>query len=93
MIEPNEIDQLLIQQGRGLLTLFICHPYPQDIQRYGVFCQRKGKKEAARLALGAAPFTPTQKSWPTLYGGAKLFCIWYIPACRAKTAVFLQDAS
>ena len=27
IIEPNDIDQILIQPGRDMLTLFTCHPY------------------------------------------------------------------
>ena len=42
IIEPNDIDQILIQEGRELLTLMSCHPYAGGGRyRYLVFCERK----------------------------------------------------
>lgn len=41
IIAPTDVDQLLIQEGRDMVTLFTCHPYPQNYQRYVVFCERK----------------------------------------------------
>lgn len=42
IIEPNDIDQILIQEGRELLTLMSCHPYASGGRyRYLVFCERK----------------------------------------------------
>lgn len=40
IIEPDEIDRLLIQPGRDLITLLTCHPLGQSTQRYVVFCER-----------------------------------------------------
>lgn len=40
IIDPNEIDQLLIQEGKDLVTLVTCHPLRSNKQRYVVFCQR-----------------------------------------------------
>lgn len=41
VIDPNEVDQILIQPGRELLTLLTCHPYASGgRQRYLVFCDR-----------------------------------------------------
>lgn len=42
VILPSEIDQILIQDGRELLTLITCHPYRKNYQRYVVFCRRTG---------------------------------------------------
>ncbi|MGI5906911.1 MAG: class C sortase [Candidatus Pararuminococcus gallinarum] len=41
VIDPTEVDQLLIQEGRDMVTLFTCHPYRHNYQRYVVFCERK----------------------------------------------------
>lgn len=42
IIEPNDIDQILIQEDRELLTLMSCHPYASGGRyRYLVFCERK----------------------------------------------------
>lgn len=38
VIEPDEIDAILIQEGREMLTLITCHPYPENSQRYVVYC-------------------------------------------------------
>lgn len=40
VIAPVDIDQLLIQEGRDLVTLITCHPYRHNYQRYVVFCER-----------------------------------------------------
>ena len=41
IILPHEVDQILIQEGRDLLTLLTCHPYASSgKQRYLVICER-----------------------------------------------------
>lgn len=41
VIWPQEVDQILIQEGRDLITLLTCHPYASGgKQRYLVICER-----------------------------------------------------
>ena len=41
IIKPNEVDQILIQEGRDMITLLTCHPYASGgKQRFLVFCDR-----------------------------------------------------
>ena len=41
IIYPDDIDKILIQEGRDLLTLVTCHPYGGNgIYRYVVYCER-----------------------------------------------------
>lgn len=40
VIAPNDIDKILIQEGRDLVTLITCHPYRHNYQRYVVYCER-----------------------------------------------------
>lgn len=41
IIEPNDVDDILIQPGKEMLTLLTCHPYGSGgRQRYLVFCER-----------------------------------------------------
>lgn len=41
IIEPHEIENILIQSGRDMITLLTCHPYASGgTQRYIVFCKR-----------------------------------------------------
>lgn len=41
IIEPHEIEDILIQPGRDMVTLLTCHPYASGgKQRYLVYCQR-----------------------------------------------------
>lgn len=41
IIMPNEVDQILIREGRDMITLLTCHPYASGgKQRYLVFCDR-----------------------------------------------------
>lgn len=45
IIYPYEVEQILIQDGRELLTLLTCHPYASGgKQRYVVYCERVTKK-------------------------------------------------
>lgn len=40
-IEPNEVNKVLIQPGKDMVTLLTCHPYASGgKQRYLVFCER-----------------------------------------------------
>lgn len=45
VILPTQVDHLLIQPGRDMLTLITCHPYPTNTHRYVVYCQRIGEEE------------------------------------------------
>lgn len=40
IINPTDVDALLIQPGRDLLTLVTCHPLGGNSQRYVVYCVR-----------------------------------------------------
>ena len=41
IIKPNEIEKILIQPGRDMVTLLTCHPYASGgKQRYVVYCER-----------------------------------------------------
>jgi len=40
VIDPTNIDAILIQEGRDLVTLITCHPYRHNYQRYVVYCER-----------------------------------------------------
>lgn len=41
VIDPTDIDAILIQEGRDLVTLISCHPYRHNYQRYVVYCERR----------------------------------------------------
>ena len=41
IINPNEIDAILIQPGKDMITLLTCHPYGSGgLYRYLVYCER-----------------------------------------------------
>lgn len=40
VIDPDDIPAILIQEGKDMVTLITCHPYPYNYQRYVVFCER-----------------------------------------------------
>jgi len=42
IIYPDEIDAVLIQSGRDIITLLTCHPYRVNTQRLLVFAERVG---------------------------------------------------
>lgn len=40
VIQPDDIDAILIQNGRNMLTLLTCHPYTVGTQRLLIYCER-----------------------------------------------------
>lgn len=49
IIYPDEIEEILIQEGRDMLTLLTCHPYASGgKQRYLVFCDRLENNEGGK---------------------------------------------
>lgn len=38
--EPKVLDEIKIQEGRDLITLFTCYPYPTSEKRCCIFCER-----------------------------------------------------
>jgi len=40
VIDPSNVDEILIREGKDMLTLITCHPYRKNFQRYVVFCER-----------------------------------------------------
>ena len=45
LIEPNNIESILIQKGRDLLTVVTCHPYGVGSHRYVLICERYETEE------------------------------------------------
>lgn len=46
VIEPDDVDAVKILPGEDMVTLITCHPYPQNYQRYVVYCRRVGEGQA-----------------------------------------------
>ena len=44
IISPDDSQEIFIQEGRELVTLLTCHPYPHNYQRYLVFAERSAEK-------------------------------------------------
>lgn len=45
IIAPNEVEQIMIQEGRDMITLLTCHPYASGgKQRFLIFCDRVTEK-------------------------------------------------
>ena len=49
VISPDEVSEVLIQEGRDLINLITCHPYTKNYQRYVVYCERQ--EEAGEVEL------------------------------------------
>lgn len=45
IIDPDEIEKVMIQKGKDMITLITCHPYPSNKQRYIVYAERKKQDE------------------------------------------------
>ena len=44
IILPNDSQEILIQEGKDMVTLLTCHPYTQNYQRYLVRAERSAEK-------------------------------------------------
>ena len=40
IIDPTDVNKLLIQQDRDIITLITCNPLGYDYQRYALYCER-----------------------------------------------------
>ncbi len=53
IIESHEIENILIQPGRDMITLLTCHPYASGgKQRYLVYCERISESENKEISYG-----------------------------------------
>ena len=43
IIDPNDAESLVIQDGKDMVTLLTCHPYPTNKYRCAVYCERSEK--------------------------------------------------
>ena len=39
-IDPKDIDKILVQEGKDMITLVSCHPYGSSKYRYIIYCER-----------------------------------------------------
>lgn len=53
VITPTDIGALAPQEGRDLVTLFTCHPYRHNYQRYLVYCEREEGYETPQETTGS----------------------------------------
>lgn len=58
VIDPTDIEAVKIMDGQDLLTLVTCHPYPENTQRYVVYCARLPEEAQAGGQDAAAPEPP-----------------------------------
>lgn len=50
IISPDDIEKILIEKDKDMITLITCHPYPYNYQRYAVFCERDESKSSATVS-------------------------------------------
>ena len=41
VIKPTSLDKLTIQEGKDMVTIISCHPFPHNYQRFVVYFERK----------------------------------------------------
>ena len=60
VIEPNEIEAVKILPNQDMITLFTCHPYGMETQRYVVYASRKSIYNDIELPKGVT-YTSSRK--------------------------------
>lgn len=69
IVAPEDMDSILIQPGRDMVTLVTCHPYTHNYQRYLVFAQRSQEEQtdrAADLAEAEESYDPAPRQVETV---------------------------
>lgn len=53
VIMPDDIGQVLIQEGKNMVTLLTCHPYTDNSRRYAVYCEQSAgeKTEISEMSI------------------------------------------
>ena len=47
IIDPYAVDEILIQEGKDMVTLMTCHPYASGgKQRYLIYCERQNGSDS-----------------------------------------------
>lgn len=49
IIQPDDVDDILIQKNKDMITLITCHPYWASTYRYAVFCSRINENTTENL--------------------------------------------
>ena len=60
VIEPNDIEAVKILPNQDMITLFTCHPYGMETQRYVVYASRKSIYKGVELPKGVT-YTSSRK--------------------------------
>lgn len=50
VIMPDDVDAVLIREGKDMVTLLTCHPYTKHYRRYAVFCENVDAEADAETA-------------------------------------------
>ncbi|MCH5303632.1 MAG: class C sortase, partial [Ruminococcus sp.] len=61
IIDPDEIDKVLIKKGKDMVTLITCHPYWASTYRYAVFCTRVGDNSKPSESKSSSTTTSEKK--------------------------------
>lgn len=62
IIYPDDIDEILIQKNKDMVTLITCHPYWASTYRYAVFCTRVNEDDTAEERPVTSKPIPTQET-------------------------------
>lgn len=99
VINPNEIDKILIQKGKDMVTLITCHPYPYNYKRYVVYCERiandESKNSSSNISTSPNNETNVTDSANEFDNGSFVFmqfeCVLYfvVPVLLIVLVIFL----
>ncbi|MCH5297757.1 MAG: class C sortase [Ruminococcus sp.] len=60
IIYPDDIEKILIQENKDMVTLFTCHPYWASTYRYVVYCTRVSEEEQTSTATSTETATSSK---------------------------------
>ena len=88
VISPDEVDKVLIQEDRDMVTLITCHPYPYNYQRYVVYCERVTDNGTEAVEENTGPKNG-EESNSQLFIEIEYICYCAVPVLLVVFAVIL----
>lgn len=93
IVEPDQTEHLVVEQGRDLATLVTCHPYGINTHRLLVRGTRISYEQAVEQQMQEDTLSVTSV-WETEYRKAVIIClVIYIPLTVVVVAIILHRGS
>ena len=92
IIDPDDVDQIHIQEGRDMITLFTCHPFASGGQyRYLVLCDRVNEDVKQPETSVSEPVSELPPSEPEETSMTPTVCVEGVTFESSRTSVMIYN--